>query len=424
MAFTRKTINIGLSPNTQPDDILQALGLILSFGWINPPKSKNPLSEGQISSLEGYFKGHFGAKYVCSFNAGRSALLAILSSLDLPENSEIIIQAFTCNAVVNPITKMGLRPVYVDIDETLNLEISDLEKKITPLTRAVIVQHTFGLPAKIEKIKEICRQHGIWLIEDCAHALGAKVNGKLCGTFGDAAFFSFGRDKIISSVFGGMALSANDKIGAKLEKFWQAADYPHPLWTLQQLAHPALTRGLVVPFYDIANIGKILAKLFLNLGFISYSVRKEENDGILPDIFPRKLPAALAELALRQIKKLEAFNAHRRLISGIYLRELEDKNFMPILREVKSDWTPLRFSLIVRDAPRFISAMKRKNIYLDDGWNKSPVVPWASDLEKMRYAVGSCPRAEKIAASIVNLPTHINLSQDDARYLAREINKS
>ncbi len=86
-------------------------------------------------------------------------------------------QAFTCNAVSNPIFWAGAKPIYVDIDETYNMDPADLKNKISSKTKAVIVQHTFGVPAQIEKIQEICKKNKLILIEDMAHALGSKYQG-------------------------------------------------------------------------------------------------------------------------------------------------------------------------------------------------------------------------------------------------------
>ena len=80
--------------------------------------------------------------------------------------------------------------------------MSATRKKITPKTKAIIVQHTFGIPANMNQLVVFAKKHGLYLIEDCAHSLGATYQGKKVGSFGDAAFFSFGRDKVVSSVWG------------------------------------------------------------------------------------------------------------------------------------------------------------------------------------------------------------------------------
>jgi len=195
-----KPITISLSPNTQKDDIWMALRLIFQpWRW---KKGK------AIKELEDQFKKYLGIKYAFSFNSGRSSLMAILRALDLKPESEVLLQAFTCNAASNPILWSKLKPVYIDCNEdNFNINTEDLKKKITPQSRVVMVQHTFGLPAEMVKILEIAKQNNLILIEDCAHSLGADYYNQKVGTFGKAAFFSFSRDKIISSVYGGMAVT-------------------------------------------------------------------------------------------------------------------------------------------------------------------------------------------------------------------------
>ena len=144
-----RPISISLSPNTEKDDIRLAFKLIFQpWLWKNGKT---------IEILENEFKKYLGVKHAISFNSGRSSLLAILSSLGLEKDSETLLQAFTCNAVANPIIWAGLKPVYIDCNEkSFNIDIEDLKRKIGPKTKAVIVQHTFGLPADMEEILKIC----------------------------------------------------------------------------------------------------------------------------------------------------------------------------------------------------------------------------------------------------------------------------
>ncbi|HEA84491.1 MAG TPA: aminotransferase class I/II-fold pyridoxal phosphate-dependent enzyme, partial [Candidatus Wildermuthbacteria bacterium] len=184
-------ISISLSPNTEKDDIRLALKEILSFGFLR--------SRGrEINELEKEFSKKVGVRHAVSFNSGRSALMAVLCALELKKDDEVLLQAFTCNAVPNPVLWSSLKPVYVDCKEDYNISPQDLEQKITKKSRAVIVQHTFGKPADMDKIQAVCRQNKLLLIEDCAHALRAEYKGVEVGTFGDIAFFSFSRDKVIS----------------------------------------------------------------------------------------------------------------------------------------------------------------------------------------------------------------------------------
>ena len=414
-----KPISISLSPNTEKDDIRLALKLLFQpWKW-----KKESIGARPLSVLEHEFKKYFGVKYAISFNSGRSALMAILNSLGTEKDEEILLQAFTCNAAVNPIIREGLNPVFVDIDDTLNLDPEDLKRKVTLHSRAVMIQHNFGWPAQLEKISEIAKENNLFLVEDCAHSLGAKYKGKLCGTFGDAAFFSFGRDKIISSIFGGMAVTNNEEIGKRLKEFQEKLDYPSNFWIFQQLLHPILMNWKVMPFYSIDSfLGRMVLGILHRLSFLSKAVYKQEKKGKIPGQFPKKFPGALAVLALNQFRKLNNFNAHRRTIADFYQKELKDFNLPMAKSREKIEPTFMRYPVLLeKETDEILEKAKKRKIYLDDGWRKSVVVPPDTDIKKMKYISGSCPKAEKVAKSIVNLPTHINISQAEAEKIVKFI---
>lgn len=406
----KSVISISLSPNIEPDDIQLCFRLI---------KNRRNWKQGEaIHQLEETFQHYFQTDYAVSFNSGRSAFLAILEALDIKEGDEIILQAFTCNAAVNPILARKAKPVYADIDKTLNLDPDDLKKKITKNTKAVIIQHTFGWPAQIDRILKIAKENNLYLIEDCAHSLGAKFKGKLCGTFGDASFFSFGRDKIISSVFGGMAITKNKEIGERIKNFQESLSFPSDFWIFQQLLHPILINYLVLPAYGINQyLGRFFLGFFHQTAVLSKGVYKKEKKGIISRHFPKKFPDALAVLALNQFQKLERFNQHRRETAKIYQENLKKKFKLPLARSEENIVpTFMRYPILTeKETDEILKKARKRKIYLNDGWRKSPIVPPDTDLEKMKYPKGSCPKAEKVAKRIINLPTHINISQEDAQ---------
>lgn len=419
-------ISISLSPNAEKDDILLALKLLFQpWQW--------KITENCSLQFEEEFKKYLGVKYAVSFNSGRAALLAILDALGIKEDDpasadsasaatagkEILIQGFTCNSAVVPILAKKAKPVFVDVDETINMNPEDLRKKISKKSKAVIIQHNFGWPAEIEQLSKIARENNLCLIEDCAHALGAKFNGKFCGTFGDAAFFSFGRDKIISSIFGGMAITNNEKIGKLLKSFQEKLDFPPSFWIFQQLLHPILMNYLILPAFGLNQyLGRIILGFLHKLSILSKAVYKKEKRGELPKYFPKKFPNALTILAKNQFRKLERFNSHRRELANFYERELKNTGFNLPLAKNQEDRTPvfMRYPILTKkNTDEILGEARKRKIYLDDGWRKTPIVPSDTDITKMNYNLGNCPRAEKIAQNIIDLPTHINISQEDAK---------
>ncbi len=290
MVILSKAISTSLSPNIEKDDIKLAFNLLF--------KPSNWIAGRAVEELEEEFKKYLGVRYAFSFNSGRSALMAILYSLGAKKEDEILIQSFTCTASINPILYFNAKPVFIDIDDSLNLDPLELEKKITGKSKAVVLQHTFGWPAKVEKILEIAKKNNLFVIEDVAHSLGAKYKNKLCGSFGDASFFSFGRDKIISSVFGGMAVTNNQKIAEKIKEFRDKISYPSRLWAFQQILHPILVNYFVLPAYSLSRLaGLVLLGAFHKLQILSKSVYKKEKEGAVSKYFPKKMPNALAALA-------------------------------------------------------------------------------------------------------------------------------
>jgi len=409
-----KPISISLSPNTEKDDNLLVLKTIFSFGKWKKGKA--------VKDLESEFCNYFNIKYAISFNSGRSSLFAILKSLNLEENDEILLQAFTCNAVVNPILWAGLKPIYVDCNEDdFNINTNEIEKKITKKTKALIIQHTFGIPADISKILEICKKNHLILIEDCAHSLGAEYKEEKVGTFGDVSFFSFSRDKIISSIYGGMVITNNKNLARKIKKFQEEINYPSCFWIFQQLLHPLILNYIILPVYNFLDLGKILL-VFLQISHIlSKAIHKKEKKGEKPCYFPKKMPNALSILALHQFKKLEKFNNHRKEIADFYYRNINDKFEKPkIFPERKSVF--LRYTLKHKEAYNIIwQAWHKENILLGD-WYTSVIAPYDTDISKMKYVLGSCPVAENLSKITFNLPTHINISLKEAQRIVDFLN--
>ena len=335
-------------------------------------------------------------------------------------------QAFTCNAVANPILWAGLNPAYVDCADNFNMDFEDLKSKLTRQTKAVIIQHTFGLPVNMDEVTSIVRQFDqlngtkIIIIEDCAHALGAEFNGKKVGTFGDVAFYSFSRDKVISSVYGGMAVTNDEEIGKKLEELQKEFGMSGLFWVKQQLLHPLLLYFVILPLYNFLDLGKIFLVLSQYSHVLSKAVSWKEKRGLRPDYFPKALPNALAQMALYQFHKLDTFNAHRKKIAEFYYQELQETKFV---LPKKENNIFLRFAVQHPQAHEILyESWTNRNILLGD-WYRSPIDPHDTKLEEMRYEKGMCPNAEYLAKRTLNLPTHINISLDDAKRIIHFLTK-
>jgi dTDP-4-amino-4,6-dideoxygalactose transaminase len=404
----KSPIAISLSPNTESTDVWEAMKILFQ-----PCKWKKGKS---IENAESWFKEYFKVSDAVSFNSGRSALMAILQTFNIGQGDEVLIQAFTCVAVPDPIIWVGAKPIYVDIDESLNIDSKLLEKHINSKTRAIIVQHTFGIPAKIEMIKKIAQKYNLILIEDCAHSLGATLDGKKVGIFGDAAFFSFGRDKVISSVFGGMAIISSKlkTQSSKLREFQKSLSYPGYFWIFQQLLHP-IAFAIILPIYNF-YMGKLLLLVLQKLHLLSFPVYTIEKTGGKPPTFPAKYPNALAQLLLVQLKKLEKYNQQRRNLANYYFERL--KSIPDIKLPVRVYGAIyLRFNILTKKSEEILKTAKGKRILLGN-WYKQVVDPKGVDYEKIGYEKGICPKAEEIANLSVNLPTYPKLTVENLNLIA------
>ncbi len=411
-----KPISISLSPNVESDDVRLAFGLtFLPWKW---KKGK------AIEKLEQSFRGYLNVKYSFSFNSGRSGLTTILESLNLEKGSGVVTQAFTCNAAINPILWSGLKPVYVDCNkDDFNIDVESLERTLEKENniKVLIVQHTFGLPANMDKILEIIEKNNLILIEDCAHSLGAEYNNKKIGTFGKAAYFSFSRDKIISSVYGGMVVTNDDELAKKIKENQESLKFPNNSWTLQQLHHPILLNFIILPLYNFIDLGKIFLVLSQTLHILSKAVHWKEKRGEQPSYFPRRLPNALALLALNQFQKLERFNNHRQEIANFYYQELKNTNFILPVDFPERKNTFLRFTIKHLNAHEIIyNSWHKENILLGD-WYTSAIAPEDTKIENFGYNSQDCPNAEELSKITLNLPTHINIKEKEARRIVQTL---
>jgi len=347
--------------------------------------------------------------------SGRSSLATILQGMGIGQGDEVILQAFNCVAVVNAIKWVGARPVFVDIEEgTLNLDVEDLARKITSATRAIVVQHTFGLPFKQwDKLRELIDKKGIYVIEDCAHALGARVNGQLVGALGDAAIFSFGRDKMISSVFGG-ALVLSPRLDRIVRDRLSGIFFHRPVaprgWVFKQLLHPIIT-GLIIISYRWFGLGKLIHWGTSRMGLLSRATSRGEKLGQeKPGWVDCRYPGALARLACRQLEKLEGANQRRLQISQRYIEAgvVSAQSICP--PSCSRVW--LRFPVLVNDPLLYHTEFAKRGVVIGD-WYDQVVGPKEVELSQTGYIAGMAPVAEQVSRQIINLPVYPRMSDED-----------
>lgn len=187
------------------------------------------LTTGRFNSLfEQRLAEFLGVKHAITVNSGSSANLVAFSTLTSPRlgaraikpGDEVIGVAAGFPTTVNPILQFGAVPVFVDVDlATHNIDASKIEAAISPKTKAIMLAHSLGNPFNLDVVTELCRKHGLWLVEDCCDALGATYDGKMVGTFGDIATLSFYPAHHITMGEGGAVFTNNAELKLIAESF-------------------------------------------------------------------------------------------------------------------------------------------------------------------------------------------------------------
>lgn len=349
------------------------------------------------------------------FASGRESLLALLKAFDLPARSEVIVQGFTCVVLPNAIHAAGLKTVYADIDEdTLNLTPDTVEAVATPLTRVVICQHTFGIPSPVEELRSLCDKNGWILIEDCAHVLPDRQGPTSMLRYSDHAILSFGRDKAISGIGGGAALSKDPVVAEKLRVLEEKASEVSWWDVVRLLEYPPRMAHIVRPLIGLKLATPLLA-LQKALRLFVPVLTSEEKRGHMSTKLHR-LPNACAALAVWQLSKLEQINDHRRTLTKRYLQASADHGWS-VLHGIGGDLPLWKFPMFVRDAGSIRRTLLKDNIHLNDGWTSCVVCPENCDIDATGYKSGKDPHAERASKELLSLPTHPTMTDAQARAL-------
>ena len=190
----------------------------------------------KVKQLQKEWAEAFGVRTAVATNSGTSALHTALIFLGLGPGDEVLVPAATDMGTVIAVLLQNAVPVFVDVHpDTMNMDPQDLERKITPRSRAVIPVHMFGFPADMDAVMAIARKHGLFVVEDCAQAHMTAYKGRICGTIGDAGCFSFQQTKHVTAGEGGMVITDSDLMrGRKLalcaDKGWPRDQYREHLF--------------------------------------------------------------------------------------------------------------------------------------------------------------------------------------------------
>ena len=193
----------------------------IDTGWIS---SEGPF----IKRFEDLFAARVGRKYGIAVCNGTAALDAAVEALDIGPGDEVIMPAFTIISCIGQIIRTGAVPVLVDSDPaTWNMNVDQIEAKITPRTRAIMVVHIYGLPVDMDPVLAIAKRHNLKVIEDAAEMHGQTYRGRPCGSFGDLSVFSFYPNKHITTGEGGMIVTDDEQLAESCRSLRNLCFQPH-----------------------------------------------------------------------------------------------------------------------------------------------------------------------------------------------------
>jgi len=326
----------------------------------------------EVSSFEEEFAAHNNIEYCVGVASGLDALALAIRALGIGEGDEVLVQANTYIASVMGITMNRATPVFVEANKYYNISVEDLESKITPKTKAIMVVHLYGQACKMDVVMEVAKKHGLYVVEDCAQSHDACYNGKKTGTFGDIGCFSFYPTKNLGA-FGdaGAILTSNKELRDKI----------------------AMLR----------NYGSKVKYHFEEVGLNS---RLDE------------LQAGLLRVRLRY---LEAMAKERERIADYYTKNI--KNDKIIKPELQEGATSVWHQYVVRtdERDRFEEYLKENEIITTIHY---PIPPHLSKAyEYLNIKEGSFPLAEKYAKEMLSLPIYNGMTDEEVKYVVEVINK-
>jgi perosamine synthetase len=387
-------------------------------------RARGELIEGpHVAAFEAAFARRAGldAPQAIATSYGRMAFFYILRALALPPGSEIVVPALTFWVVPELARVAGLRVVFADVDPTtFTLDPTAFERAITPATRAVVPTHLYGLPCDMDAIMAIAARHGIRVIEDCAHALGATFRGRAVGTFGDAAFFSFQTLKPLNCYGGGMAISRDPTIASRVRAHAESEPWPDVERVDNRLLVGRLQRTFTRPrVFTVSAFPILWLSSLVGASPDVYLWEKIRRLDPMPGAYRERFPDVQAAIGLEALKRLDEWTAATRRHAKVMDDALGDLPGIEIPR-VPPDRThvyyqycvhgPRRDELVVRCVRRGVDV---ETLHVDVC---SELDLFAGELVVPRGAPGA-----RRAAGAVQVPVYSALTDEQVQRVARVV---
>ncbi|HMQ96306.1 MAG TPA: aminotransferase class V-fold PLP-dependent enzyme [Candidatus Saccharibacteria bacterium] len=332
---------------------------------------------------------------------GRHALAAALAATG---STAVALNGITCSVVPEAALAAGSTLHFIDIDEkTGNMSLQKLEHTLKDNShiKAVVIQNTFGNMIDIAKVEQLAKKYTFSIIEDLAHSVGQTyADGRLAGTVGDAVMLSFGRDKIIDAVNGGALVIRNSALSSNITS---PKLLPSRMQQFRDRIYPLLT--CVIRSTYAVGLGKLILMTALKTKLIPRSA----DGGIHPDEI---LPHWQAKLIHQQLGTLAENMTHRQAIMSIYADILESKL-------INSEGS-IRGVILAEQREELLASLANKGFQLQDTWYDTPIGP-TRKYHQFHYPEKQNSHAVAFTDTVINLPTHIYISDGVAKQIAQHI---
>lgn len=353
-----------------------------------------------------------------AFLKGRVALHALLRAAGVGPGDEVLVPGFTCVVVPAAILYTGATPVFFDVDlGTMNGDLASARTRVTERTKVVVTQHTFGAISDPDGWQRFAREHGLHLLEDAAHAMGATHGTHVAGRIGDGAFTSLQWSKTVTTGLGGLARLNTAELRSGFDAI--ADDYRDPSFGRQvmlgilEAAHGILYRPRTAWMVQGAYRG------LGRLGLVPGSSDTSELELVQEPAGYRARFGSLRRRRLRSaLASLESTVTHRRRIAARVRDALGEHGFPIQTLHHDADSAHLRVACTVENRDEVLESAARQRIELGD-WFDAPLHPSSAPQEVFGYVEGSCPRADYLTRRLVNVPTHRRIDEAEADRIVR-----
>ncbi len=381
--------------------------------------NKDIVEGDSLACYSKMFRQYINSEIVFSFAAGRMGLYTFLKAIGIKDGDEVIVPSFTCIVVPNAIIYTGAKPVWADINcFDYNIDVNEVEKLITSKTKVIYAQHTFGNMCDIKSILNIAKKYNIYVIEDAALALGAHIDGKFAGTFGDIGYFSTDRSKVINTGQGGVVSINNKKILKDFQDTYK--NVPHLDEKFVKKMALTFIIDCILNNPNIYRIGRFIYAILWRLKLLTY-IYDEQSLSIPQNNYPypARMPNLLAKIGISQLKSLKENLEYRRKIAKFYndILNIYDDDYINNSKNIF-----LRYSFLVNNRDYWEKRFSRTiNLGI---WFKTIAAGREDRFDKIYYHVGNNKVSEYVTKHIFNLPTHRNINPSLLKKLLYELKES